>query len=319
MKLLKSLALSTALIAGSTTAGLSADAKVTISDLTWTGAKAIGFVIQEIITGPMGMEAEIVEGMSDGSIIAAGMDKGDGSIDVYTDFWMPSRAGLWDKYIDGAATVAVNTPYEGTQRIYVPSYMTDKLSSIEDMKKPEVALLFDSDGNGKGEYWAGEIGWKSTKQWKVKFKSYGLDELWEAADITEAAFKGQLKAAYAKGEPALFYRWTPEAMFAEYDLSAVEEPARTEGCEKVDLEAEDWLEVSTFSCASSVASVYVAYSKTLETRNPAVAKMLSNIKLDPSAINAWILSINGDGLDPRDVAQEWVADNMDTVNAWING
>lgn len=319
MKLLKSLALSTALIAGSTTAGLSADAKVTISDLTWTGAKAIGFVIQEIITGPMGMEAEIVEGMSDGSIIAAGMDKGDGSIDVYTDFWMPSRAGLWDKYIDGSATVAVNTPYEGTQRIYVPSYMTDKLSSIEDMKKPEVALLFDSDGNGKGEYWAGEIGWKSTKQWKVKFKSYGLDELWEAADITEAAFKGQLKAAYAKGEPALFYRWTPEAMFAEYDLSAVDEPARTEGCEKVDLEAEDWLEVSTFSCASSVASVYVAYSKTLETRNPAVAKMLSNIALDPAAINGWILSINGDGLDPRDVAQEWVSDNMDTVNSWING
>lgn len=319
MKLVKSLYMTTAIMLGSASAAVAADAKVTISDLSWTGAKAIGFIIQEIINGPMGMEAEIVDGLSDGSVIAAGMDKGDGSADVYTDFWMPSRAGLWDKYVEGAKTVGVNEPYSGTQRIYVPAYMADKVSSIEDLRKPEIAALFDSDGNGKGEYWAGEIGWKSTRQWKVKFKSYGLDDLWEAAAITEAAFKGQLKSAYSKEEPALFYRWTPEAMFAEYDLSAIEEPARTEGCENVDLDKEDWLEASTFNCASSVASVYVAYSKSLEKRNPAVAKMLSQIKLDPEAINGWILKINGDKMDPRDVAEEWVKDNMDTVNSWING
>ena len=33
--------------------------------------------------------------------------------------------------------------------------------------------MFDKDGNGKGEYWAGDAGWKSTRMWQVKFKSYG--------------------------------------------------------------------------------------------------------------------------------------------------
>ncbi len=49
------------------------------------------------------------------------MDKGDGSVDVYSDLWMPNRQYIWDAYIDGAKTVGANIPYEGTQRMYVPS------------------------------------------------------------------------------------------------------------------------------------------------------------------------------------------------------
>ncbi len=124
------------------------DATVKIGDLTWTGAKAIGHVIQAVINGPLDSEAVIVEGLSDGSIIAAGMDKGDGSADVYTDLWMPNRAAIWDKYIDGAKTVGHNEPYKGTQKMYVPSFMADKVSSVEDLKDPEIAAMFDKDGNG---------------------------------------------------------------------------------------------------------------------------------------------------------------------------
>lgn len=109
----------------------------------------------------------------------AGMDKGGGSIDVYTDLWMPNQQALWDEYIDGNATVLTNKPYQGTSNIYVPSYMVDKVSSIEDLNNPEIAAMFDTDGNGKGEYWAGDVTWASTKRGQVKFKSYGLDELWE--------------------------------------------------------------------------------------------------------------------------------------------
>ena len=171
------------------------DRKVTIGDLTRTGASAIGHVIQAVIEGPLGSEAEIVKGLSDGSIIAAGMDKGDGSADVYTDLWMPNRQALWDKYIDGAGTVAHNAPYLGTQKMYVPSYMADRVSSIEDLDDPKIAAMFDKDGNGKGEYWAGDAGWKSTRMWQVKFKSYGLSELWEPEVLPDPTFKAQLKSA----------------------------------------------------------------------------------------------------------------------------
>ena len=91
-------------------ASVSAQEKVAISDLNWTGAKAIANVIKVVIEGPLGSEAEIIEGLSDQAIISAGMDKGDGSADVWTDMWMPNQQGPWDKFIEDAGTVAHNQP-----------------------------------------------------------------------------------------------------------------------------------------------------------------------------------------------------------------
>ena len=47
MKLYKALALSTTLAIGASPAAYAQDATVTIGDLTWTGAKAIGHVIDQ--------------------------------------------------------------------------------------------------------------------------------------------------------------------------------------------------------------------------------------------------------------------------------
>ncbi|MEM9129566.1 MAG: glycine betaine ABC transporter substrate-binding protein [Pseudomonadota bacterium] len=316
MKFLKYLVGATALSTASMAAA--ADATVKIGDLTWTGARAIGNVIEVVIETRLGGEAEIVSGLSDGSVIAAGMDKGDGSVDVYTDLWMPNRQGIWDQFVDGAKTVGVNKPYLGTQQMYVPSYLADVAGTVEDLKKPEVAAMFDKDGNGKGEYWAGDAGWKSTRMWQVKFKDYGLDELWEPEILPDATFKAQLKTAIQREQPILFYYWTPEWVHAAYDITPIGEPERYEGCENHNLDAEDWLETSKFDCASSDAEIFVAYSKSLEERNPPVAKFLSQMQLDPAVVNQWILKIGRDELDPRDVAEEWVASNKDIVDGWIN-
>ncbi|MCO4797442.1 MAG: glycine/betaine ABC transporter substrate-binding protein, partial [Amylibacter sp.] len=86
MNTVKKILISLVFIISATTASAQ-DSKIAIADLTWTGATAIGHIIQAIITGPMGGEAEIIKGASDGSIIFASMDKGDGSIDVHPDIW----------------------------------------------------------------------------------------------------------------------------------------------------------------------------------------------------------------------------------------
>ncbi|MDE0114781.1 MAG: glycine/betaine ABC transporter substrate-binding protein [Albidovulum sp.] len=298
-------------------AGWAATEKVAISDLNWTGAKAIAHVIKAIVEGPLGSEAEIIDGLSDQSIVAAGMDKGDGSADVYTDMWMPNQQALWDKYVVEAQSVDHNSPYLGTQALFVPNYIAGQVSSFDDLAKPEIAAMFDKDGNGKGEYWAGDAAWKSTKMWQVKFKSYGLSDLWEPEIISDATFKAQLKSSYGNQKPIIFYYWTPEWIHAAYDITAIDEPEQAEGCMDLKLDQEDWLEASTFACKHSDAQVYVSFSKSLYERNPAAAKFLKQIQLDSDTINEWILKIGRDELDPQDVAEEWVEKNMDVVNGWI--
>ena len=317
MRKLTGLTVAGALMLAST--AVQANEKITLSDLSWNGARAIGQVLKAIITGPMGGEAEIVQGMSQHAVIFAGMDKGDGSIDVHTDLWMPNNQALWDEFIDGTQTVDHNDPYKGTSNIYVPSYMTDKVKSIEDLKKPEVAAMFDTDGDGLGEYWAGDVTWASTKRWQIKFKSYGLDGLWEPNIVSADTFKAGLAAAYSAGKPQLFYYWTPEALHVQYELSALEEPARFEGCEEVDLDSEDWLEVSHFECVIADNDIYVAFSKSLWDRNPAVAKMLKNVSFSGDEINGWIVEIFENKRDPQIVAEEWIDDNRELVDSWIDG
>ena len=40
--------------------------------------------------------------------------------------------------------------------------------------------------------------------------------------------------------------------------------------------------------------------------------------MDPKVINQWILKVGRDEMDADDMAEEWVKNNMSTVNKWIN-
>ena len=131
----------------------------------------------------------------------------------------------------------------------------------------------------------------------------------EAASSSPAWFRAE--------EPILFYYWTPEWIHAAYHLVPLEEPDRTEGCEDLKLDQEDWLEASTFTCKYDDERAYVAYPKSLEQRNPVVVGFLSQIKLDAGVIDEWILKIGRDNEDPQDVAEAWIKANPDTVNDWI--
>ena len=116
----------------------------------------------------------------------------------------------------------------------------------------------------------------------------------------------------------MFYYWTPKWLHVAYDLTALDEFGHSEGCMELNLDQDDWLEASKFKCKHQDASVYVAHSRSLEQRNPAAAKFLSQIKLDPAVVNSWILRIGRDVKDPQDVAEEWVVANPDIVNSWID-
>lgn len=320
MRRLASLAIFATVAISSASFSFADGEKVKIADLNWTGPQAVAHILEVVIKGPLGSEAEIVKGLSDQSVIAAGMDKGDGTVDVWTELWLPNQQALWDKYIEGTKTIIHNdNPYKGVEGIFVPSYMADKVKSVEDLKKPEIAALFDAEGTGKGQYFPGDAAWKSSKVWQVKFKDYGLSDLWAPKLVSDDVFKSQLKAAYADKKPILFYYWTPEWLFAAYDLTRVEEPAYSEGCIDLKLDEEDWLNASKFSCASPDASVYVAYAKSLETRNPAVACFLKQIRFEPAMMSDWILKIGRDQVDPHEFAETWVKDNPDKVNEWIKG
>ncbi len=107
------------------------------------------------------------------------------------------------------------TPDLGTEGIFDPSYVADEMGvkNVADLAKPELAKLFDSGGNGKGEIWAGEVGWDSTNHSQARAKSYGFEKTMESTAVATTAFLTPLKDAIARNKAVAYYYWTPEWIF----------------------------------------------------------------------------------------------------------
>ena len=312
---------------------------ITLGEQSWDGALAVLNVLKVVMEDRLDVEVKSVS--VDQAVMWVEMDKGKGAIDVVPDVWLPAHQDKMAKYVlpGSKESVLINTkPYRGAEGLYIPGYIQDQhgVKSVSDLAKPEVAKLFDMDGDGQADYWPGAPGWGTTNTWMVKAKSYGFADMYKPMEVTDAAFKGQLKNAIRKQKGILFYYWSPEWIHAEYDLRLLEEPPfdgyamdskkgdpqyRAGACWNMyqPEETEDWYQKSEVKCASEPPTVPVAFTKTLVERAPKVAKFLQQVNFDVKDINQWILKVGRDKEEPYEVAKAWVEAHPEQVNAWLEG
>ena len=191
--------------------------RIVIAESDWDAALVIKSVLAIVLEERLGFEVETVP--AELAVAFAAMDRGDGSIDVTPDFWLPNQADKYDRYVAPGSkeSVLVNDrPYAGEQGLFIPGYVQDqyKIYRAEDLANPEIAKLFDSDNNGLGEYWAGPAGWNTVPINQLKARSYGYEEYFEPLILGEAIFKSKLEADIAASRPVLFYYWKPEWIHA---------------------------------------------------------------------------------------------------------
>ena len=317
-----------------------AKTKVVIGKLDWPGSTAIENVLAEVMSRYLDADVETISAAQEALYDA--LDKGDGSVDIVADMWTDHLTAQMNKYVlpGGRQSIQLNDkPYLGTEAIFVPSYVSDELGvkSLADLAKPEVAKLFDSDGNGKGEIWAGEVGWESTNHMLVRAKSYGFDKTMESTTVATAAFLAQLKDAIDRHKPIAFYYWTPEWIHAAYKLSVLQEADfngyttdDAKGSDRYNANGcytfyqpsvrNDWLEASSIKCGQPPTRVNIAFSKALADRAPKIGQFLHQVALSADDVNAWIFAMEVDKKDPKEVAKAWVDANKAKVEGeWLKG
>ena len=317
-----------------------AKTKVVIGELDWLGSRAIEQVLNQVMTQYLDADVSTIAAAQ--QALYESMNKGDGSVDVVADVWSDHLPAQMKNYVipDSAETIIFNkTPYEGTEGIFVPKYVVEEhgVKALADLAKPEVAKLFDSDGNGLGELWAGAAGWESTNQTQVRAKSYGFEKTMELTTLDQSVELALLKDAYENKKPIAFYYWTPEWIFAAYDLVKLEEPEFTgyttedaKGTERYNekgcytfyqpAERNDWLEASDIKCGQPPTRVYVAHSKELAGRDPKIAQFLTQVKITGDDVSKWIMAMEVDGKPVEDVAKEWIDANKPLIeNEWLAG
>ena len=80
-----------AAVIGSNTA-LAKD-KIVIGEQNWTGAVAIQYILGEVLQSRLDADVSYLAG--DVPVLLSAASKGDGSVDVLTDIWMPNQSAAW--------------------------------------------------------------------------------------------------------------------------------------------------------------------------------------------------------------------------------
>lgn len=310
--------------------------KIVIGEQNWTGAIAIQYILGEVIKTRLDGDVSYLAG--DVPVLFSAASKGDGSVDVLTDIWLPNQSAAWAKYVTGGTRSLVpNTqPYAAVQGFYIPGYVQDKygVQSVYDLKKPEVAKLFEPLGGGKAELLVGPAGWESTYIGQIKAKDYGFADKFESVSTEASVTYAKLASAYKAQRGVVFYAYTPDWIFSAFDLRRLDEPAfdgyaqdnkkddplyKADGCWKfisptVD---PDWLNKSQITCAFPDARVHVLASSSLQKRAPEIAEFLRNVAIEPAQLNDLILKIEKEKLPADVAAKAWVQANGAIVDQWL--
>ncbi|MEO0567084.1 MAG: glycine betaine ABC transporter substrate-binding protein [Pseudomonadota bacterium] len=318
MKYTRELTLAVSLALAST--GAMAQEKVMIGEPGWPGAKIMAQIIGTVIETRLGGEVGYAPGTN--AVIFASMDGGRGDIDVHPDVWLPNQSSFTSEFVDEKGTVSLASgSYEGRAGVCVPTYMVEEhnIKSIYDLATPTAQELFDSDGDGMGEIWIGSPGAASRNTFQVRVRDYGIEPFLTPSTEDETIYFSRLKDLIAQKKGAAFYCYTPHYVHALFETTMLEEPQHNPDT-YVMLQPNqdpDWYEKSNVDSGEIVKSVTVAYSNSLNDRNPTAASFLANIDMDADALSALTYKVVVEGGEISSVAEAWVAENGEMVDGWL--
>ncbi|NIK11374.1 glycine betaine ABC transporter substrate-binding protein [Alkalibacillus almallahensis] len=271
----------------SSSEGSSEDAEkgeIVIGQTSWSSTAPPTQIAKSILE-EVGYEVEVT--LLDQPVIWESMANEE--IHFFMDAWLPyTEEALWSDYKDELQKVS--TSYEEVPLGWVvPEYVDAE--TIGDLE-------------GRGEEFDGEIltigegaGIVELSKEVMNDENYNLDGF-ELKPSSEAAMLGVVDQKMKDEEPFVFTGWRPHSVFAKHDLKFLED---TEGHFQYD-------------------NVYVLSYQGIQDQ-PQYSEaydILSNWEISVDELESMIQKAENEDASYEDLAQQWIEDNRDTVDEWIN-
>lgn len=287
----------------------------------WTSVEMTAHVIKEIAEERLGLSVELVSADNDGIYEAMGVS---GGIDLHPEAWLPNHQSYIDRFggDDGPVILKVGH-YNAIQGICVTrdAAVDHGITTIHDLSDERKAVALDQDGDGRGEIWIGADGWLSTPIERARAATYGYANILDLTVMSEQDGIGALGNAVNAGRPYAFFCYGPHHVFQLYELVLLEEPAYEEKRWTMVTpdQADDWLEQSSIDVAWPPTRVHMAYTRKIAETHPALATLIEAMDLNSRQVSAWTYARKVDNVEPDAFAEQWVSENADLVNEWLDG
>ncbi|KFN93360.1 substrate-binding/permease component of an ABC superfamily glycine/betaine transporter [Tetragenococcus muriaticus PMC-11-5] len=208
----------------------------------------------------------------------------DGQADAMTGAWIPiTHQAQYEEFKDDLDDLGPSIDNEAKLGLVVPSYMED-VNSIEDL-----------DDQANQEIIGIEPGAGIVEATDETLDAYPNLSDWEQVVSSTGAMNAQLERAISANEEIVVEGWNPYWIFQRYDLKYLDDPEGTMG------EAE---------------SIHTMTRLGLEDDMPEAYQILDNFEWNVEDMEGIMLDIE-DGADPEDAASDWIDENRDTMDSWV--
>ncbi|MGF1460814.1 MAG: glycine betaine/L-proline ABC transporter substrate-binding protein ProX [Leptolyngbyaceae cyanobacterium] len=210
-------------------------------------------------------------------------------------------------------------------------YMIDKatadeygITSIEQLSDPELAALFDTDGDGKANLIGCDAGWLCASIIDHHIQEYGLSDTVQQVQGKYVTLLADVTARYDQGQPVLYYTYTPFWLQnvlsdgEEVEWLSVPYTSLPEG-QGDDLTASETT-VDGENLGFAVQDQMIVANQAFVDQNPAAAKFFELVKVSIADVNAQNQLIREGEDSPEQIrnhAEAWVEENQAQFDDWI--
>ncbi|MEA5583356.1 glycine betaine/L-proline ABC transporter substrate-binding protein ProX [Nodularia harveyana UHCC-0300] len=197
------------------------------------------------------------------------------------------------------------------------------ITSLAQLKDPEIAKLFDFDGDGKANLTGCNSGWSCELTIQHQIKAYGLEDTVKQDRGNYSALIVDTITRQKQGEPVLYYTWTPMWMSAVLKLGKdvvwLDVPFTSLPESQKDLTEKD-TSFNGKNLGFAVDTIRILANQEFVDSNPAAKRFFELIQIPIDDINVQNqLFKEGEGRisDVRGHAQEWVKNNQVLFDSWV--
>jgi glycine betaine/proline transport system substrate-binding protein len=289
----KPLALALALLVGVLAAGCgggwpgsSGEKTLTLGSIGWTENVAVSNLTKVVMEDELGYEEVQIKGPLELGPLFQGVAGGD--LAAFQDVWLPNNQSYLDKPQIKNDVELLDPWYESRTAygIAVPDYM-------------DIQSLQQLDQAGTDQI----IGIEPSASFHPVIHNKvipGYDPDMKLVESSTAAMLAELEKNYKAKEPIVFLAWSPHWMNTEYDFHYLDDPK--------DLQGE----------FNDPARITTVVNEDLSDEDPVAYAFLKAISLDEGQVNQMEADINEAGADdPEKGVRNWLKDNRDVVQPWI--
>lgn len=246
-----------------------------------------------------------------------------GDADFTVHMWNQLHQGFYEKAGGDDTMVKAGDVMTGV----LQGFMIDKktadayhIKDVSDFKKPEIAKLFDSNGDGKADLTGCNPGWGCELLVEHQLEAYGLKDTVTDNRGSYFALMADTIARYQQGKPIFYYTWVPQwiagVLVEGKDVVWLPVPFTSlpDGKQSKDTFYEGK------NLGAPVDTVKAVLNKDFAEKNPAAAKFLSEYTIstaDESAQNLRMQKGEKSLADIKRHAAEWIKAHQSVYDGWL--